>query len=188
MKRQERTAILVLMLVLGALLPARTLFIQTIPINGIIGLQESFTLELKQQAPIVFNEDLAGRELEIATYEFFSNSPDVAYQLRIIPATTAGFRDDKFMFRYIDDETTDLKKKESTIPFRLSVLSEFSQAKNIKWESKVAEKSIGVTDGNRYRETGSIVITFPTTGEGFDFEELASGYYQANITVEVSTD
>ena len=188
MRLRRGIVLVALLATLTMSLAARIIFTDIIPINAIIGLQETFSLEIKQQTPIVFNEDLEGREIIIATYEFFSNNPDVAYQLKILPAHMGGPANNQFLFRFIGDSGLDLKKKDSVIPFKLSVVSIDTDASTVRWEDNRAEKPIGVVDGNRSRENGSIVITFPTKDEGFNFKELASGAYQANILVEVSTD
>lgn len=188
MKLRRALVFVALFAMLAVPLVARIVFTDIIPINAIIGLQETFSLEIKQQTPILFNEDLEGREIVIATYEFFSNNPDVAYQLRILPAHTVGPANNQFLFKFIGDAGPDPKKKDSVIPFKLSVVGIDTDATAVRWENNRAEKPIGVVDGNRSRENGSIVITFPTKDEGFNFKELASGAYQANILVEVSTD
>ncbi|HLW21657.1 MAG TPA: hypothetical protein VKZ39_00535, partial [Sphaerochaetaceae bacterium] len=64
----------------------RSLYSETIPMQGHIELQESFTLEIQERISFILNQEMAGTTHQVASYEFFSNSPDVAYQLRLAPA------------------------------------------------------------------------------------------------------
>jgi hypothetical protein len=70
----------------------------------------------------------------------------------------------------------------------LSVVSPNASAQKVAPKSKTVEKPIGVRDGSRYLENGVIMLSFPTQSEGFQFDAFASGFYEAYITVEVSTD
>lgn len=183
----KRHLLLVLLVLLGALFPlySKVLFVQTIPINGMIGLEERFSLEITQTDPIVFSDDLAGRELEIATYEFYSNSQETTYQLRIVSADTARqLGQDDFAFLFVGQGS----HQASTIPFKIGLRSSNQALQKESAQNYSSERAFGGVAGTPLIESGSIVITLPSKSEGFEFKEIISGYYQANITVEVSSD
>lgn len=183
----KRHLVLVLLILLCSLFPlsSRILFEQTIPINGMIGLEERFTLTITQTEPIIFSEDIAGRELEIATYEFYSNSLDAVYQLRIASADTArrAGRSD-FAFVFIGQDSP----QASTIPFKIGFRSTSQALQKETGDGDLAERALAGVAGMPLAESGSIVITLPSKSEGFEFKEIVSGYYQANISLEVSAD
>ncbi|MCK9287339.1 MAG: hypothetical protein PHU24_05460 [Sphaerochaetaceae bacterium] len=186
-----RALFVLLLLVCAMALPlsARTVYLETIEVTGQIGLQENFRVDLRQADPIVLDKSFAGQDMEIATYEFYSNNSDTVYNLKITPATLGGSRSEKFMFTYVGGSETDLKKKESMIPFTIKLMSIGDENPILGVPNdKEISKNIGMLDGSNYRETGSIIITFPTEASGFKFEELASGYYRAALTIEVSAD
>jgi len=164
----------------------RVIFVGTIPLNGRIDLQERFELEVKQQSTLVLNADIAGLSFEIATYDFFSNNSNSSYQLRLIPSTYSEFGDSMFAFKNVDAQGRDTGAP--SIPFMLSVVSSNASAQKVTPKSRNVEKPIGVRDGSRYLENGVIMLSFPTQSEGFQFDAFASGFYEAYITVEVSTD
>lgn len=181
--------VIIILLATGLVTPVsaeRIVFTGNIPLNGRIELKESLTLEVKQQSELDLNAEIAGEDYEIATYEFYSNSPEAAYRLRLLPSTYSEFGDSTFAFKNIDERGNSTGSV--NIPFKLSVLSTNANAMAVTPKYQKVEKTIGVLDGSRYQESGSIVISFPTKEEGFNFEAFASGLYEASITVEVAAD
>jgi len=174
------------MIVPHSLSAQRVMFIGTIPLRGRIELQEKFSLEVKQRTLFQFDQELAGTSHEIATYEFYSNSPEIAYQLRLSPGEETRLGEDIFAFRNVDEQGRDTGK--APIPFKLSVLTPSVASQSVNPDFTVVEKSIGVRQGSRYEESGAFYVSFPTQSEGFDIQSFSSGYYEASITVEVSAD
>lgn len=164
----------------------RTLFVGTIPLNGRIPLQETFSLDVTFQIPFLLNQNIAGGEYQIATYEFFSNSPDLLYQMKLSPGIDTQLGKGIFAFRNITDGGIDTGA--NPIPFRLIVKdsTETSEVSNTEFMS--VEKNIGILTGSRYEETGSIFVAFPTVSEGFEITDFLSGFYEAAIFVEVLVD
>jgi hypothetical protein len=180
---------LVFFLLTGFFLPIfteRVIYVGTIPLNGRIDLQERFELEIKQQSTLVFNSDIAGLSYEIATYDFYSNNSNISYQLKLTPSTFSEFGDSIFAFNNVDSQGRNTGAL--SIPFMLSVISPTVSAQKVSPKSRIVEKPIGVLDGSRYLENGTIMLSFPTQSEGFRFDAFASGFYEAYIMVEVSTD
>jgi hypothetical protein len=154
--------------------------------QGHIELQESFTLEISKPIAFVLNQEMAGTTHEVATYQFFSNSPEVAYQLRLSPgfATTLGA--EVFAFRGVTNNRN--TPGPPPIPFKISVLNRINQSRITDDDFTAIQKVIGVRDGSRIEEQGSIYVTFPTVEEGFDLQGFSYGAYEASIAIEVSAD
>lgn len=153
--------------------------------QGHIELQESFTLEVRERISFVLNQDMAGTTHEVATYEFFSNSPDVAYQLRLSPGQVTQMGEGVFAFRnvaQIGGQAT------PPIPFKLSVMNRSTQLRTTDDTFRSVQKTIGIREGSRSEEQGIIFITFPTVEEGFSLQGFGFGAYEALIAVEVSAD
>jgi len=134
----------------------------------------------------LLNQNIAGGEYQIATYEFFSNSPDLLYQMKLSPGIDTQLGKGIFAFRNITDGGIDTGA--NPIPFRLIVKdsTETSEVSNTEFMS--VEKNIGILTGSRYEETGSIFVAFPTVSEGFEITDFLSGFYEAAIFVEVLVD
>jgi hypothetical protein len=162
------------------------LFSESIPLQGHIELQEKFTLEIKSRVMFVLNQDMAGTTHEIATYEFFSNSPEIAYQLRLSPGYTTQLGEGVFAFRNVSVEGGD--SGAPPIPFRLTVRTISNETSITNDAFREIQKSIGIREGSRSEERGTILVTFPTLSEGFNLQSFTFGAYEASIAVEVSAD
>jgi len=164
----------------------RTLFVGTIPLNGRIPLQETFSLDVTFQVPFLLNQNIAGGQYQIATYEFYSNSPDLLYQMKLSPGVDTRLGEGIFAFRNITEGGVDTGG--NPIPFRL-VVRDSTETKEISnAEFRSVEKNIGTLDGSRYEETGTIFVAFPTVSEGFTIADFSSGFYEAAVFVEVLVD
>jgi hypothetical protein len=180
---------LVFFVIMGSfvhLFAERVIFIGTIPLNGRIELQEVFELEITQNNTITFTPDIAGQAIDIATYDFYSNNADSSYTLRLKPSTFSEFGDATFAFKNVDARGN--ATGAVSVPFMLSILLPDLQEEDVTPKAEALEKSIGIRDGSRYRENGVIRMTFPSQTEGFQFDVFSAGFYEASITVEVSTD
>lgn len=179
----KRISILfILSLVFVLTLPAqRILFSETIPLQAHIDLQESFSLEVNKQLSFNLNQDVAGNTYQVANYEFYSNSPEVYYQLKLSP----GESKNEFAFRSLSTIASD-KTHNTTLPFRVSVEADQVVVSNEAY--KEVRKQIGIREGSRATETGTIYISFPSLGEGFNLQLFSFGAYEASIAVEVSAD
>ncbi len=164
----------------------RTLFVGTIPLNGRIPLQETFSLDVTFQVPFLLNQNIAGGQYQIATYEFFSNSPDIIYQMRLSPGIDTRLGKGIFAFRNITEGGLDTGG--NPIPFRLVVKDSLDREEVSNDEFRSVAKNIGILIGSRYQEKGSIFVAFPSLSEGFDATEFTSGFYEASIFVEVMVD
>lgn len=175
------------MLLIGSSLYAqRSLFSETIPLQGHIDLQEKFTLEVKERVMFVLNQDVAGTTHEIATYEFFSNSPEIAYQLRLSPGYVTQLGEGVFAFRNVSPTGGD--SGAPPIPFRLTVKSVFEEGGITNETFREIRKGIGIREGSKSQERGTIFVTFPTANEGFNLQTFTFGAYEASISIEVSAD
>jgi hypothetical protein len=185
LKKLLFTTILILS-ISSLLFSERTLFVGTIPLNGRIPLQETFSLDVTFQVPFLLNQNIAGGEYKIATYEFFSNSPDLLYQMKLSPGIDTALGKGIFAFRNITDGGVDTGA--NPIPFRLIVKdsTETNEVSNAEFMSVV--KDIGILTGSRYEESGTIFVAFPTLSEGFEITDFLSGFYEAAIFVEVLVD
>ena len=168
------------------LFSARSLFTGTIPLNGQIPLQERFVLDVTLQVPFALNQNIAGGQYQIATYEFFSNSPDLFYQMKLSPGIDTRLGKGIFAFRNITGSGIDTGG--NPIPFRLVVKDSTETDEVSNTEFRSVAKNIGILTGSRYLETGTIYVAFPTTSEGFTISDFSSGYYEAAIFVEVLVD
>ncbi len=173
-----------ILLTLTALLYGqRTLFVGTIPLNGKIPLQETFSLDLTLSSEFVFTQELGGKEFEVATYEFSSNSPDLQYEMKLSPGIASSLGSDVFAFRNITEEG--LPSEGPPIPFSISLKDLDDESSLSAGDSRSMKKRVGTLVGSRYKERGSISMVFPTLDEGFHIEEFSSGLYEASILVEV---
>ncbi len=181
---------LVLVIIMGSFLPVfaeRVIYIGTIPLNGRIELQERFELEITQNNTITFTPEIAGQTIDIATYDFYSNNADSLYTLKLKPSTFSEFGDATFAFKNVDSSGN--ATGGVSVPFMLSILIPDLQIDNTTpMRTGTLEKSIGIRDGSRYRENGVIRMTFPSRTEEFPFTDFSAGFYEASITVEVSTE
>ena len=164
----------------------RSLYSETIPMQGHIELQESFILEVNRPITFALTEEMAGTTHEVATYEFFSNSPDVAYQLRLSPGFSTALGEGVFAFRSITQQRDNAPRP--PIPFRLSVVNRANQVQITDEAFRAIQKAIGDRQGSRIEERGIIYVTFPTVEEGFNLQGFTFGSYEASIAVEVSAD
>lgn len=164
----------------------RSLFVGTIPLNGRIPLQESFSLDVTFQDSFLLNQNIAGGRYQIATYEFFSNSPDIIYQMKLSPGINTRLGEGIFAFRNVTEGGIDTGG--NPIPFRLVVRDSLDLGDISNDEFRSVAKNIGILIGSRYQENGTIFVAFPTTSEGFDITEFSSGSYIASIFVEVLAD
>ena len=163
----------------------RSLYSETIPMQGHIELQESFSLEIQERISFVLNQEMAGTTHQVATYEFFSNSPDVAYQLRLAPGFSTSLGANVFAFRSVN---TTGGNTPPPIPFKISVVNQSNQVRITDDAFQAIQKAIGIRDGSRIEERGNIFVTFPTVEEGFNLQGFTFGAYEASIAVEVSAD
>lgn len=187
MRRRTVMCIIVFMSLVGASLYAqRSLFSETIPLQGHIDLQEKFSLEIKERVMFVLNQDIAGTTHEIATYEFFSNSPEIAYQLRLFPGYVTQLGEGVFAFRNVSPTGGD--SGAPPIPFRLTVRSVLEEGGITNETFREVQKGIGIREGSKSQERGTILVTFPTANEGFNLQSFTFGAYEASISVEVSAD
>ena len=161
-----------------------TIFSETIPMQGHIELQESFSLEVRERILFELTQEMAGTTHEVATYAFFSNSPDVAYQLRLSPGYGLGLSEGIFEFR----STLGSNAENPPIPFRLSVMNRTNQVRITDDTFRGIQKAIGTRVGSRSEEQGIIYITFPTIEEGFNIQGFSFGSYEASVAVEVAAD
>ena len=184
----KKTFLIILLLISAtfSIFAQRTLFVGTIPLNGRIPLEETFTLEVTFQVPLLFNQEIAGGQYQIATYEFFSNSPAIEYQLKLSPGVDTRLGKGLFAFRSINAGGIDTGAK--PIPFRLIVKNRFDVDEFTNDEYRAVEKNIGVLIGSRFEESGLIYVQFPSISEGFDINNFTSGLYEASIFVEVLAD
>jgi hypothetical protein len=164
----------------------RSLYSETIPMQGHIELQESFTLEVNRPITFTLTDEMAGTTHEVASYQFFSNSPDVVYQLRLSPGYTTTLGEGVFAFRSVSRDSAIISRP--PIPFKLSVLNRVTQDQITDDEFRAIQKSIGEREGSRVEEQGSIYVTFPTVEEGFNLQGFTFGAYEASIAVEVLAD
>lgn len=179
--------VLAVLMIFTSLMPAysrRVIFSETIPLQGHIELQEKFTLDIADNIRFTLNQDIAGTTHEIATYEFFSNSPNIAYQMRLSPGLSSNLQDGVFAFRSI--LTTD-GPGSNIIPFRVAIANIFDDA-NISGGYQEIEKKIGLKEGSSSQEQGVIYVSFPTADEGFNLRDFNYGSYEASIAVEVLAD
>jgi len=187
-KMRKRLSLIILIITssLISLFAIDALYVETIPLNGRIPLQESFTLEVTFQVPFVLSQEIAGNEVQIATYDFFSNSPQISYQLRLSPGITTQLGEGVFAFRSIT--TGGIDTGDIPIPFKLVVRNAQDNQAFTNEQYRSVEKPIGVLIGSRYEESGFISAQFPTIGEGFNINDFTSGLYDAMIFVEVLAD
>jgi hypothetical protein len=163
----------------------RSLYSETIPMQGHIELQESFTLEIQERISFILNQEMAGTTHQVASYEFFSNSPDVAYQLRLAPAFSTSLGENVFAFRSVNATGG---SNPPPIPFKISVVNQGNQVRITDDAFQAIQKAIGIRDGSRIEERGNILVTFPTVEEGFNLQGFTFGAYEASVAVEVSAD
>ncbi|WP_422481545.1 hypothetical protein [Pleomorphochaeta sp. DL1XJH-081] len=163
----------------------RSLFSETIPMQGHIELQESFSLNVRERIQFTLSQEMAGTTHEVATYEFFSNSPDVAYQLRLSPGFATQLGANVFAFRSVG---LGADNNSPPIPFKLSLVNRANLDRISNEDFDAIQKSIGIREGSRSTEQGIIYVTFPTVEEGFDLQGYTFGAYEASIAVEVSAD
>lgn len=185
MKRRILVCILFAMLSIGSIHAERVIFNESIPLQGHIDLQEKFTLEVKQRIMFTLNQDMAGTTHEIATYEFFSNSPEIAYQMRLAPGFVTQLGEGVFAFRNVGISGSD---PAPPIPFRLTVRPQSGDPGVTNEMFRSVNKPIGIRAGSRSEERGTIYVTFPTLSEGFNLQSFSFGAYEASIAVEVSAD
>ncbi|MFA5513529.1 MAG: hypothetical protein WDA17_01255 [Sphaerochaetaceae bacterium] len=181
--RKRLTILLILLFVFLPVSAQRIVFQDTIPLKAHIELQEKFTLEINQSTTFALSQDIAGTTHEIATYEFFSNSPYVAYQMRLAPGFVTELGDDIFAFR-----SASLYSNAAPIPFRLSIATLLEHNKPLEATTEALEKEIGIKEGSSREEKGIIYVSFPTASEGFNLKGLPFGSYEAAIAVEVTAD
>ncbi|MDC7245801.1 MAG: hypothetical protein PQJ47_07815 [Sphaerochaetaceae bacterium] len=186
MKKRLSLFILILVSAISSLSALEPLFVETLPFNGRIPLQESFILEVTFQIPLVLSQDIAGREVQIASYDFFSNSPQIAYNMRLSPGVSTQLGSDVFAFRSITAGGLDTGN--DPIPFRLIVRNEQNSQEVTNEDYRSVRKEIGVLVGSRYEEKGLIYVQFPSLNEGFDINDFSTGLYDAIILVEVLAD
>ncbi len=186
MFRKITICMILLMGTLFAISAQRSLYSETIPMQGHIELQESFTLEVNRPITFTLTDEMAGTTHEVASYEFSSNSPDVVYQLRLSPGYTTTLGEGVFAFRSVSRDSTIAARP--PIPFKLSVLNRITQDQITDNEFRSIQKSIGEREGSRVEERGSIYVTFPTAEEGFNLQGFTFGAYEASISVEVLAD
>ena len=175
-----------ILLISSSLYAQRSLFSESIPLQGHIDLQERFSLEVTQRVTFILNQDIAGTTHEIATYEFFSNSPEIAYQLRLSPGYATQLGEGVFAFRNIAPGGGD--SGAPPIPFRLTVITQLSENRITNEAFREIQKAMGIREGSRAAERGTIYVTFPTVSEGFNLQSFTFGAYEASIAVEVSAD
>ncbi|PKL27836.1 MAG: hypothetical protein CVV46_09465 [Spirochaetae bacterium HGW-Spirochaetae-2] len=186
MRRLVLSCIVIGILIVPTLSAQRNLFSETIPLQGHIELQERFSLEVKPRVFFVLNQDMAGTTHEIATYQFFSNSPEVAYQMKLSPSYVTQLGEGVFAFRNIG--TTGGDSGGQPIPFKLSVVSQVHDSSSTNDAFRAVQKAIGLRDGSRSEEKGTIFVTFPSQSDGFNLQSFTFGTYEASIAVEVSAD
>ncbi|MDD3366055.1 MAG: hypothetical protein WCS59_00625 [Sphaerochaetaceae bacterium] len=186
MRKKVLLYLVICILISHSLFAQRNLFSETIPLRGHIDLEEKFSLAIKQKVFFIINQDLAGTTHEIATYEFLSNSPNVAYQMRLSPSFTTQLGEGVFAFR--NTRGSSFSSGFAPIPFRLSVSSQSTESTITNEEFREIQKSIGIKVGSRSQESGTIFVTFPTPSEGFNMQAFSSGAYEASIAVEVLAD
>lgn len=185
--RKWRLALSVL-LIFTTLMPIysrRVIFSETIPLQGHIELQEKFSLDVIDNIRFTLNQDIAGTTHEIATYEFFSNSPNIAYQMRLSPGLSSNLQDGVFAFRNMS--LTSEGGGSNVIPFRVAIANIFDES-NISGAYQEIEKKIGLKEGSSSQEQGAIYVSFPTADEGFNLRDFNYGSYEASIAVEVLAD
>jgi hypothetical protein len=185
----KRKAILLTLVVLFSSLfslsAQRIVFSDTIPLQGHIELQEKFSLEINERNTFTLNQDVAGTTHEVASYEFYSNSPELAYTMRLSPGFSTTLGDGIFAFR----NTGLIADEEATpIPFKISVLTPINDGRITNEAFQEVQKTIGIRDGSRAEERGTIYVTFPTVNEGFNLRLFTFGSYEASIAVEVLAD
>jgi hypothetical protein len=185
----KRTVVCIIcgiLLVSSSLFGQRSLFSESIPLLGHIELQEKFSLEVTQRNMFVLNQDIAGTTHQIATYEFFSNSPEIAYQLRLRPSYATQLGEGVFAFRNVSADGGD--SGAPPIPFRLTVITQLTENRITNEAFREIQKAMGIRAGSRAEERGTIYVTFPTVSEGFNLQSFTFGAYEASIAVEVSAD
>jgi hypothetical protein len=183
-----RKLVLLIVPLLVSLLPLysqQLLFSETIPMQGHIELQESFSLEVRDRIFFELSREMAGTTHEVATYQFFSNSPDIAYRLRLSPGYPTRLGEGIFAFRSVSDEGG---SSAPPIPFKLTVMERGTQYRFTDEAFQEVQKPIGMSRGVRAEERGIIYVTFPTVEEGFDLSGFTFGAYEASVAVEVSAD
>lgn len=185
MSRRLVLVIAILQLLTFPLTAQRSLFSETIPMQGHIELQESFSLNVRERIQFTLSQDMAGTTHEVATYEFFSNSPDVAYRLRLAPGFATQLGANVFAFRSVGVGTDGVSPP---IPFKLSLVNRANLNTTTNEDFDAIQKSIGIREGSRSAEQGIIYVTFPTLEEGFNLQGYTFGAYEASIAVEVSAD
>ena len=179
-------SILLIICTVSFLSAQRSLYSETIPMQGHIELQESFILEVNRPISFALTEEMAGTTHEVATYEFYSNSPAVVYQLRLYPGYATILGEGVFAFRSISQQQDSTTRP--PIPFRLSVVNRANQVQITDEAFRSIQKAIGERQGSRVEERGIIYVTFPTVEEGFNLQGFTFGSYEASIAVEVSAD
>ncbi|MGI6432608.1 MAG: hypothetical protein ACOXZ4_01910 [Sphaerochaetaceae bacterium] len=180
MRKRVLSILVVGTLLLFSLYAQRILFSETIPLQGHINLQEKFTLDVEKNLSFNITQDMAGNTYQVATYDFFSNSPEVMYQLKLAPGGSA----EEFSFRNIAPLVE--RGQTSSVPFKVAVRTNDLLITNEMF--KAIRKTIGLREGSRAAEQGAIFITFPTVSEGFNLQTFSYGAYEALIAVEVSAD
>ncbi len=179
-------AVILFLLLTSFLYSQRSLFVGTIPLNGRIPLQETFSLELTATSTLLFSQEMAGTEIQVATYSFSSNSPEVQYQMRLSPGIDSSLGHGVFAFRNITEEGFDTGGY--PIPFSL-ILKDSTEGASVEGDQyRSVQKPIGAMIGSRFQETGSIHVAFPSQSQGFNMEDFSSGNYEASVLVEVLAD
>lgn len=186
MKKRLLLGVVIGVLLVPALFSQRILFSDIIPLRGHIDIEEKFELELRQQENFKFSLELAGTTHDIASYKFISNSPLIAYHLRLSPGVVTPLGEGIFAFRNTRSDTP--SKPNSPIPFKLSVTTDTKEEVVSNDDFSTVQKPIGNRIGSQLIENGTISVTFPSEKEGFDLQDFSSGSYEASIAVEVSAD
>lgn len=184
--RKFLAAVVLLLSLTSLLFSQRTLFVGTIPLYGEIPLEEVFSLDVTLQVPFLFNQNIAGGQYQIATYDFYSNSPDLLYHMRLSPGVDTRLGEGVFAFRNITEGGIDTGG--NPIAYRLVVKGSEEVEAISNFEFRSVQKNIGVLTGSRYKENGVISVAFPSVNEGFSMKDFLSGFYESAIFVEVLVD